>query len=274
MTSTVLPPDQFPQFRSSKGGDYAGAAGPFEPVEGQWYIAGTHQNGLYRRLTRTIDLTSVTAAQAPRLQAQLNWSTENGFDHVILEARTAGAEDWTTLPDLNGRTTSNVPTECAQGYFLAMHPHLRHYLTGGNPCTNTGTSGSWNSFTGSSAGWRQVAFDLSAYAGKQVEVSIAYVSDPATGGTGLFIDDTRLTTTGGQVDAEGFETGLGPWTIAGAPAGSPGNVSEFVRSLAVTDWASATVTRDSVLFGFGLEQVATTAERDALLGRALQHLLD
>ena len=118
-----------------------------------------------------------------------------------------------------------------------------------------------------------VAFDLSAYAGKRVEVSIAYVSDPFTGGTGLFIDDTKVTTTGGQLDAEGFETGLGPWTIAGAPAGSPGNDSEFVRSQAVIDWSSATVTRDSVLFGFGLEQVATPAERNALMGRALQQVL-
>ena len=99
------------------------------------------------------------------------------------------------------------------------------------------------------------------------------MSDPFTGGTGLFIDDTRVTTTGGQLDAEGFETGLGPWTIAGAPAGSPGNASEFVRSQAVIDWSSATVTRDSVLLGFGLEQVATPAERNALMGRALQQLL-
>jgi hypothetical protein len=28
-----------------------------------------------------------------------------------------------------------------------------------------------------------------------------------------------------------------------------------------------------VLFGFGLEQVATPAERNALMGRALQHVL-
>ena len=273
VTSTVLPPAQFPQFESSKGGDYAGASGPFEPAEGQWYIAGTHQNALYRRLTRTIDLTGVTAAQAPRLLAQLNWSTEAGFDHAFLEARTAGGEDWTTLPDVNGRTSRAVPTECEAGYYLAMHPFLRHYLTGGNPCTNTGTSGQWNAFTGSSGGWRQVAFDLSAYAGRRVEVSFAYTSDPFTGGSGLFIDDTRVTTTGGQIDAEGFETGLGPWTIAGAPAGSPGNVSEFIRSRAVIDWASATVTGDSIVFGFGLEQVATPAERSALLGRALQQLL-
>jgi hypothetical protein len=273
VTSTVLPADEFPQFRSSKAGDYVRQPGPFDPVEGEWYIAGPHEDGLYRRLTRTIDLTGVTAAQAPTLQAQLNYNTENGFDHAIVEAHTAGAEDWTTLPDKNGRTSTAVPTECEVGYLLAMHPFLTHYLTGGNPCQPTGTSGSWNSFTGSSAGWKPVAFDLSAYAGKKVEVSIAYVSDPASGGNGLYIDDTKVTTTGGTLDAEGFESGLGPWTIAGAPAGSPGNVSEFARSRTPFDAASAVVTEDSVLLGFGLEQVATPAERATLMGKALGHLL-
>ena len=38
-------------------------------------------------------------------------------------------------------TTTNVPAECEQGYFLAQHPWLTHYLTGGNPCTNTGSTG-------------------------------------------------------------------------------------------------------------------------------------
>ncbi|WP_067640109.1 immune inhibitor A domain-containing protein [Actinomadura latina] len=131
-------------------------------------------------------------------------------DNIIVEAHTAGAEDWTTLPDKNGRTSTTVPEQCEQGYYLDMHPFLGHYLTGGNPCGNTGTSGRWNAFTGNSNGWVPAAFDLSAYAGKKIEVSISYVSDPATGGTGLFVDDTRLTTSAGQLDAEGFETGLGP----------------------------------------------------------------
>ena len=65
VTSTVLPPDQFPQFRSLKGGDYVGANAPFEPVEGA-VVRRRHPPGrAYRRLTRTIDLTSVTAAQVP-----------------------------------------------------------------------------------------------------------------------------------------------------------------------------------------------------------------
>ncbi|TDD95465.1 M14 family metallopeptidase [Actinomadura rubrisoli] len=274
VTSTVLPKATFPQFTSWKAGDYLGAAAPSEPIEGQWYVAGTHQDSLYRRLTRTVDLSNVTAAQAPTLQAQLSYSTETGFDNVILEAHTVGGEDWTTLPDKNGRTRNTVPNECEQGYLLNLHPHLKHYLTGGTPCGNTGTSGSWNALSGNSNGWVPTAFDLSAYAGKKVEVSISYVSDPGTGGTGLFVDDTKVTTTGGQLDAEGFETGLGPWAVQGAPVGSPANNAEYVRAQALIDSVSAVATRDSVLLGFGIEQAKTPAEQRTLMTRALNHLLD
>ncbi|MFI0483989.1 M14 family zinc carboxypeptidase [Actinomadura sp. 9N215] len=271
VTSTVLPKADFPQFNSWKAGDYTGAAAPSEPFEGQWYVAGPHQDGLYRRLTRTIDLSTVTAAQAPALQAQLSYSTETGFDNLIVEAHTAGAEDWTTLPEKNGRSKTTVPAECEQGYLLAMHPFLGHYLTGGNPCGNTGSSGQWNAITGNSDGWVPVAYDLSAYAGKKVELSFSYVSDPGTGGTGLFIDDTRLTTSGGQPDAEGFETGLGPWAVQAAPLGSPGNGVEFVRAQAQIDSVSAVATRDTVLLGFGIEQAA---DQRTLMIRALRHLID
>ena len=76
-TSTVLPPDEFPQFRSSEGGDTAGA-GPFDPVEGSWYIAGPHVDDSYVRLTRTVDLTGVTAAAgADAPGAAVNYSTRS-----------------------------------------------------------------------------------------------------------------------------------------------------------------------------------------------------
>ncbi|TDB85401.1 zinc carboxypeptidase [Actinomadura sp. KC216] len=271
VTSTVLPKADFPQFTSWKAGDYTGAAAPTEPVEGQWYVAGPHQDGLYRRLTRTIDLSTVTAAQAPTLQAQISYSTETGFDNIILEAHTAGGDDWTTLPEKGGLSKTTVPEQCEQGYLLDMHPFLGHYLTRGNPCGNTGSSGQWNAITGNSNGWVPVAYDLSAYAGKKVEVSLSYVSDPGSGGTGLFIDDTRLTTSGGQPDAEGFETGLGSWAVQGAPAGSPGNGAEYARSQAQIDSVSAVATKDTVLLGFGIEQAA---DQRALMIRSLRHLLD
>jgi bacillopeptidase F (M6 metalloprotease family) len=59
---------------------------------------------------------------------------------------------------------------------------------------------------------------------RQVELSITYLSDAGGGGRGAFVDDTRLIVGGTTVDTSDFEIGLGPWTAAAAPAGSPGNV--------------------------------------------------
>ncbi len=132
-----------------------------------------------------------------------------------------GQDNWTTLPDLNGGTTTTVPTECEENFLLDEHPWLERYLTRGNPCLPTWTTGSLNAFTGNSEGWQQVAVDLSPYAGQQVEVSISYVTDPGTGGFGVFVDDTRIVVGGQVVEAEGFETGLGPWAVTGPPEGSP-----------------------------------------------------
>src|SRR5262245_23230987 len=119
VTSDVLPPDQFPQFASKAAGRYEGASGgPFEPVEGAWYAGGVHVNDSYMRLTRTIDLSGVTAAQAPALQAQLSFDLEGGYDHLIVEAHMVGSDDWTTLPEAGGLTRTTVPTDCDLGFLL------------------------------------------------------------------------------------------------------------------------------------------------------------
>ncbi|SDG99755.1 M14 family metallopeptidase [Nonomuraea jiangxiensis] len=262
----------FPLFTGTPAADYQlGAGGPFDPAEGDWYVRGAHADDSYMRLTRTVDLSSVTAAQQPRLAFQLSFDTEPGYDNVIVEAHTVGQDNWTTLPDLNGGTDTGVPTECEAGFYLDEHPFLEHYLTPGNPCQPTGTTGSWNRFTENSGGWRQVAFDLSAYAGQRVEVSISYVTDPSTGGVGAFVDDTRITTTAGTLDAEGFESGLGPWEIPGPPPGSPTGAGDYTRAQA--DKTAAVTTKDTVLLGFGLEQLAGDNERNATVRKIMRYLI-
>jgi hypothetical protein len=149
---------------------------------------------------------------------------------------------------------------------------VEHYLTLGTLCTATGTSGSWNSFTGSSGGWQQTAFDLSAYAGQQVEVSITYLSDPGSGGLGLVVDDTRVVAGGTTLAAEGFETGLGAWAVTAPPAGSPTTGAAYRRSPGL--FSSAVSTADSVLLGFGIEQLADPAQRAAVLAAALGSVRD
>lgn len=192
LTSELLPPDEFPQFAGSAVIDYLEAAGTITAIEGEFAVAANHADESYMRLGRTFDLTSINASEMPTFEAQMAWSTEEGYDHVIVEAHTLGQDNWTTLPDLNGATTTAVPTDCEQEYYIGLHPNLLKYLTQGDPCTTPGsaTPGLWNSFTGESDGWQPVAFDLSAYAGQQVEVIVSYVTDPVTGGSGVIIDGT------------------------------------------------------------------------------------
>lgn len=260
-TSAILPVAQFPQFSSWGSGTYTfGGAGsdPYSPVEGDWYVGETHVDDAYARLSRTFDLGGVTASQAPTLSFQLSYDTEPGYDNVIVEAHHVGQDDWTTLPDLGGLTTSDVPAECEVGFLLEEHPFLEHYLTlGATECTPTGTTGSFNAMTANSGGWQPVSFDLSAFAGGEVEIAVSYVSDSASGGVGAFVDDTSLVVDGVATEAEGFEAGLGAWSVPGAPEGSPGNAIDFTRSSNLL--AASITTPDTVLFGFGLEQIGTSA---------------
>lgn len=132
VTSDALPVETFPQFKSAGAGQYPGTVNPYGPYEGASMAAATHTDYAWNRLTRTIDLTSVSAADKPALRTQLLWSTEEGYDHALLEAHTAGADDWTTLPEAGGATSTTVPVECEAGYFIQGHPALKRYLTLGS----------------------------------------------------------------------------------------------------------------------------------------------
>ncbi|MDA0142176.1 M14 family metallopeptidase [Solirubrobacter deserti] len=271
-TSDVLPPEQFPQFTSRGAAEYNFAGGPFTPVEGSRYAAAVHQDESYMRLTKAFNLGAVTAAQTPQLRFQLSLDSETRYDHLIVEARRLGSNDWTTLPEAGGRSINTVPAECNAGYLLALHPKLRHYLTGppNTPgCTNTGTTGAWNAITGSTNGWQQVAYDLSAYAGSVVEIHISYVTDPSTGGIGAFVDDTRLAVGGVEQQKDGFESRGSSWLVQGEPEGSPPTVGNWVFGAQAVNFFAGTSTEDTLLLGFGLEHVTAPADRTTLMRRAL-----
>ncbi|MFJ4520457.1 M14 family zinc carboxypeptidase [Streptomyces sp. NPDC088810] len=273
VTSEELPVAAYPQFKSAGAGTFAGTVNPYGPYAGSAMAAAVHTDDAYKRLTRTINLTGVTAADRPALSTRLLWDTEPGYDHAVVEAHTVGADDWTTLPEAGGATATTVPEDCGAGFLIGEHPWLKHYLTlTGNACTATGTTGSWHSLTGSSAGWQQVSFDLSAYAGKSVEVSIGYITDPGTGGHGVLADDASLVVSGAARETEGFESSLGAWKAAGPPVGSPAVLKDWTRTGTLFQTYGAVTTDDTVLLGFGLEQVPSAADRAALLRKAYDAL--
>jgi hypothetical protein len=270
VTSDELPVEEYPQFASEGAGQFAGTVNPYGPYAGSYMAAAVHTDDAYKRLGRTVDLTGVTAAQRPAFTTRLLWNTERGYDHVLVEARTAGGDDWTTLPEAGGATSTAVPAECSAGYYLDEHPWLEHYLTlGDDGCAATGTTGSWNSLTGASDGWQQVSFDLSAYAGKNVEISLSYVTDPGTGGRGVLADQASLVVGGTATETEGFETSLGAWRVAGPPAGSPAVLRDWTRTGTLFQTYGAVATDDTVLLGFGLEHLTSAADRTALIRKAL-----
>ena len=194
---------------------------------------------------------------------------------MILEAAPSGTDDWTTLPDTRGGTTKAPPSPCSAD-LLTTHPFLLHYLTPSLPCAPRGTTGEWNAFSGESGGWRNVSFDLSRYAGRPVDVKVSYVANTIVGaknGIGVFVDDTRVTTTAGVLDADGFESDTSHWTVEGPPPGSPpADGSRFAIGPELIAVAPSVSTADTVLLGYGLEALATPQARADVLGRALAHV--
>jgi hypothetical protein len=163
-----------------------------------------------------------------------------------------------------------MPAECEAGFLLEEHPWLTRYLNPGNPCTAT-TAG-WNAFTGSSNGWKDLTVDLATFAGKQVEVSISYVSDPGTGGVGAFVDDTKVLSGTTVLNADGFEGATSTWSVQAEPPGSPPTVGEWVIGPQAINFFAGTSTSDSLLLGFGLEQVTALTDRVKLMKQSLSGL--
>ncbi len=272
-TSGILPKAQFPQFDSWAAARYARPGGPFDPHTGSYYVYSNIADISYKRLTRTINV----PAGGGNLSFWISRDTEPDWDFVFVEAHTVGQDDWTTLPDANGHTSQSTgPNDpdlasCPAGW-RDLHPWLDHYqtLNPDNSCAPTGTTGVWNAASGRSQGWEQWSIGLGAYAGKQVEVSIAYASDWSFQGLGTFVDDITLPTG----ESTSFETDLGGWTVTGPPPGSSPNSNNFARTTAGGFPEGAVVaTPDTLYAGFGLEGISTPAARSEVMRRSMNYLL-
>ena len=214
-TSSILKPDEYPQFESSQAIKFDRPPA-FDPPDGSSYMFSQTGDATYKRLAKTVDLTGKTSG---KLEFKTSYDTEPEWDFLVVEAHTVGQDDWTTLPDANGHTSQDLGLSCPQIPMIELHPFVGHYETYNGPpggaadatCDPTGTTGSWNAATGNSGGFQDWSIDLSAYAGKQVEVSITYISDPGVQGLGVFVDDAKITTDGTVTD----QTSFSPISAAG-----------------------------------------------------------
>ena len=216
---------------------------PAAPTNGSQLLYSQIGEPAYKRLTQVI----AVPPGGSTLTFDANRDTEDGWDYLFVEARTAGGTDWTTLPDANGNTTQEIG---ACPGFLEANPFLRQYLTEvvipNDPstpdddeftCNPSGTSGDWHARSGQGTGWEtwSVTLPNTTAATRQVEVSITYASDFSVQGRGIGIDNVVSSTGVGSTSFEADGNVLDGWTapIAGPPGSADNpNTWEPASSLA------------------------------------------
>jgi hypothetical protein len=281
------PTGSFPQLESWPAAEYlSGIAGPFDPHTGESFAWSNRADEAYKRLTRTITV----PVEGASLSFWTSYNLELDFDYLVVEAHTVGQDDWTTLPDVNGHTSDDLSSDesCPGGWSNpadaanVLHPFLTHYQTydpqiGG--CSSTGTTGEWHAGNGSSSGWQQWQVDLGAYAGSQVEVSIAALSDWGFQQfPGVFVDDITVSTGEGTTSFEADADPMDGWAVTGAPQDEQGieganNNDWVVRAGLGIKEGAAVATPDSLYLGFGFEGISGATARNAVMARVLDHLL-
>ncbi|WP_425383199.1 immune inhibitor A domain-containing protein [Rossellomorea oryzaecorticis] len=138
-----------------------------EPASGEYEYFSGSADDLHNALSTTVDLTNATSAE---FNFKAWYDIEVDWDYAYVT--------------VNGDpVASDITTD-----------------------TNPHGSNLGNGITGSSNGWIDASFDLSEYAGQEVEVAIEYVTDAAVSNPGFYADDLSLVVDGEQVlfdDAEG-----------------------------------------------------------------------
>ncbi|ASK64307.1 protease [Virgibacillus phasianinus] len=136
------------------------------------YFSGSG-NMLDNSMTTSVDLTNATNAE---LSFQAWYNIEENWDYAFVQVKEEGTEDWVTVEG-NITTTNN--------------DH------GNNPGFG---------ITGSSDGWDLATFDLSEYAGQNIELRLNYSTDPAAALPGLYADDITVTVDGETVISDDAES--------------------------------------------------------------------
>ncbi|MCP4593004.1 MAG: zinc carboxypeptidase, partial [bacterium] len=251
-----------PHFDHAIAAKYDRPGGPFDPHSGVYYVYSQMADISYKRLGGTFTLPD----GAPTIKFWISYNLETDWDYAFVEINEVGADAWTTLPDQNGLTAQGTGDSCADGWVDEIHPFLARYMDA--DCNPSGTTGEWHAFNGNSNGWKQVEMDLTAYAGKTVEIHITSASDWGTQNLGVFIDDIEVS----GYSLEDFETGMGPFSVSVAP-----------DSIALNNWTrmegtsfpegAAIVSPNSLYLGFGFESVDTAANRAEIMNRVMQYFM-
>lgn len=261
-SSTFLSTNYFlPHYEGTVAAKYNRPGGPTSPYSGSYYVYSRMADMSFKRIGGVFTI----PPGAPTLSFRISYDIETNWDYAFIEIAESGTDNWTTLQDINGLTTQNTGDSCISGWVEEIHPFLEHYMD--EACLPSGTTGDWHALTGTSGGWQQVVFDLSAFAGQTVELYISYATDWATQNLGAFIDDIELS----GYPIEDFETGLNAWTPVSPPEGSEAfNNWERMTGAGFPE-GPVIRTDNTVYFGFGFEAIDSSESRNLVMKRVLEY---
>ncbi|MFZ3579103.1 immune inhibitor A domain-containing protein [Virgibacillus sp. DJP39] len=143
------------------------------PYSGEFEYFSGSGNEIDNSMVTSVDLTNATSAS---FDFKAWYQIETDWDYGSVQVKEEGSDDWVAVEG-NITTTTN-PYDQNPGHGI----------------------------TGSSNGWIDASFDLSAYAGESIQVKINYWTDVAAIEPGLYADDISVTVDGTQTlfdDAEG-----------------------------------------------------------------------
>ncbi|HEU5336455.1 MAG TPA: immune inhibitor A domain-containing protein [Terriglobales bacterium] len=157
------------------------------PHSGAYEWFGGKANEIDSTLRRTVDLTGKSSAT---LSFWTWYDIESEWDFGFVQVSTDSGATWASLP-IAGTSSVIDP-----GGYPAIAPNLP-------------------GFTGSSGGWVLKTFDLSAYAGKNIQLQFRYMTDWSTTMAGFYVDDISVVADGAPLFADTVETLDSAWTSTG-----------------------------------------------------------
>jgi len=148
------------------------------PYEGKYSFWGGTGDESDNNMVTSVDLTGKNSAT---LDFDAYYKIEDEWDYAFVQVSDDNGTTWKSLSNAN--TTSRVVS--------GVYPTIPANLPG---------------FTGDSNGWTKQSFDLSAYAGKKIQLKFRYITDWGYNDTGFFVDNVKVTADGSSIfneDGEG-----------------------------------------------------------------------
>jgi immune inhibitor A len=163
------------------------------PTSGEFAYFGGTGNDLFNRMSLTVDLSAATSASA---KFKAWYDIEADWDYAYVYA-------FGSAGNFLGFLAGNVTTD-----------------------TNPYGQNRGNAITGSSNGWVDAEFDLSAFAGDTITLYFLYETDGYVANPGLYIDDFSVETNNGMVAQGNADSAAETFAFAGFTADTGINYSE------------------------------------------------